>query len=495
MSESRIAIPGVALRPLIRIPYHLRRAPLYVGTMLASCALGVAIAGQDALSALQLVVGLPIMVALWRYRYALLLCWLLIGTLIPENVPLLSGHHFDTALTIPTLLLLPVIPIKDTFKRMPALALLMAYVLWQLLGINISPLDHVTFLQWFASRLCFVVLTMLTINELSTLQRLSRFIDIVLVTPLWVALYGIYGYLTHQNVISEATEARITSVFVVPPTLALFLSIAAPLALYRIFTAQKAGRLVASLVFCVLLLAIALTFTRGAMLAIALYPLIAIPLLPSRAMKMRAIGGTLGLVALISALAAVGGIPIFSRFFISSDLATLNGRTYLWKIVLEHFDPAQLLGNGQAAAESLLGHMPNNSGGPGTAASKMLEAHNIFVQDLYNYGIIGLTLLILMFVALAVGMIAAMRKATGDRRVLLAMSFLTLVTVVLQCFEGADLFSQTFGIYFFVIVALPFATGWSESGAPAKQVGVPSDRVLPKGAVAGFPAREGQWSR
>jgi O-antigen ligase len=211
-------------------------------------------------------------------------------------------------------------------------------------------------------------------------------------------------------------------------------------------------------------------------------------------MKRSAIGGMLGLGGLTALLATVGKVPILARFS-SPDLATFNGRTYLWNILLEHFDPTQLLGHGPGAAQTLLGHLPNNSGGPGTSASKVLEAHNLYLQTLYDNGLIGLTLLILTFVALTVGLSVGMRKAAGEHRILFVMAFLTLVSALIQNFNVSDLLAQYVAVYFFMIVALPFARHWSGSGEPTTPMGASPGRAAPPHAAVGSPAREGSAAR
>jgi hypothetical protein len=133
----------------------------------------------------------------------------------------------------------------------------------------------------------------------------------------------------------------------------------------------------------------------------------------------------------------------------------------------------------------LFSHGAINTGAIGNSG---LEAHNLFLATLYDYGIIGLTLLILMFVALAVGLIAGMRKASGDHHTLFVVAFLTLFNVFVQSFEQTDLFFQTIGVYFFVVMALPFAHCWSESGAPATPPGASPGRAALRRDWAGRPA-------
>jgi len=85
-------------------------------------------------------------------------------------------------------------PIKQTFQRMPALFILLLYLLWVLFGIRISPLGTGSFLtQWMLMLDC-VAISVLTINVLTTRQHLLRLIDAILIPATFVSLYGIYGY-------------------------------------------------------------------------------------------------------------------------------------------------------------------------------------------------------------------------------------------------------------------------------------------------------------
>jgi O-antigen ligase len=369
---------------------------------------------------------------------------------------------------------------------MPALTLFLAFLLWILLGIGVSPLDHGSFLKQWTLFVDYVAVAVLTINVLSTRQRMSRFIDILLVVPLVMALYGIYGYLTHHNVIVSGTgPARITSFFQVAPALALFLSNVIPLALYRVFTTRKAGRVIAFVTLCALLAALGLTFSRGAIIGVILSLVIAVLLLPSRRVKLAA----LGLASLAALVVIVANVPLFARFF-SIDLATVNGRTYLWQAVLANFDPGQLLGNGLGASNALLAGLAS-SGNAQIAGAVASSPSNLYVGTLYDHGIIGLVLLLVTFVALAVGLIRGMRRATGEHRVLFVMALVTLVSVIVQSFEQNDILAQSIGVDFWIVVALPFALHWSRSGALSETVDESRERATSPRASAEIPARGG----
>ena len=177
--------------------------------------------------------------------------------------------------------------------------------------------------------------------------------------------------------------------------------------------------------------------------------------LPSRKMKISLLCSSLVLAAGVVLLATIGNISIFSRFF-NQDLATLNGRTYLWQALLDRFDPTQLLGHGLGAAQFLLKNL--QVGFNGVIAT---SPSNLFLGALYDHGIIGLTLLTLMFIVLGAGLIARMRKTTGEQRVLFTMALAVFVNVILQSFDANDFWAQSIGIYFWIVMALPFALCWS----------------------------------
>jgi hypothetical protein len=94
------------------------------------------------------------------------------------------------------------------------------------------------------------------------------------------------------------------------------------------------------------------------------------------------------------------------------------------------------------------------------------SSSNLFVAALYDEGIIGTTLLTLMFIGLGVSLLAGLRKAAGDRRVLFVMALVVLVNTVVQSLDQNDFWDQSIGIYFWIVMALPFALCWSETQRP-----------------------------
>jgi O-antigen ligase len=171
------------------------------------------------------------------------------------------------------------------------------------------------------------------------------------------------------------------------------------------------------------------------------------------------LGAMIGIAGLIVLAATIGNIPIFSRF-LNSDVTTLNGRTYLWTAVIDHFDPTQLLGKGMQASDVLLTNLQVAGSGLGVIGT---ASHNIFLETLYDYGIIGFTLLMLMFISIPVKLFTKIRAASSDYRMLLGMAIAIFFNVVVQSLESNDFWNPSISIYFWIAMSIPFALCWTTS--------------------------------
>ncbi|HVB24901.1 MAG TPA: murein biosynthesis integral membrane protein MurJ [Ktedonobacteraceae bacterium] len=417
---------------------------------------------NNATYTLRISLGSGIVLLFLRYRYALLLTWVLLDVFIGSPLPFFNGNNFDTGLTVPTLLIMITLPLGQIFKRMVPLCLLFIYLLWIFASIGISNLSIGTFLTTWLLLLDYVAVCLLAITVITTHQQLMRFIDTMLLASLFVAGFGIYSYLTHQNGIIEpgTTIFRTFSVFGSAPTYGLFLSIVIPLAFYRLLTLRGFKQLLALGIVVTLLVALVFTFTRSAFITIPISIVVMALFLPSRKMKFSLLGciAALGIIALL--FASFGNVPIFDRFF-SSDITTINGRTYLWQAVLEHFDPTQLLGNGLNASTILLTNLQVGYGGLiGT------DVQNLYIAALYDHGVIGLGLLLVTLGALFINIIKGLLTTTGNRRMLFATALATFLSMFLQSFASTDLWISSVGIYFWLVMILPFVYHWSPQIPP-----------------------------
>jgi putative peptidoglycan lipid II flippase len=457
-SRSRLTVHSLRDRLVVR---------LFV--VLVVIAIGVVGVSLNAVYMLHAAFGSLIILAFLRYRYMLLIVWVLIAAFIGSGLPIVSGSNFLTGLTIPLLLLMVCMPLRSTFKRMPALAFLLLYLLWMFAGIFISANDLGSFLTLWVTYFDYLALAVLSVNVLTTRRRLMGLIDAILFASLCVALYGISGYVTKHHVVLDPTTRllRITSVFGAAPTLALFLSISIPLALYRIYTLRGYWRIGGSMVLLILLMAFGLTFTRTAFICLPISIVIMLFSFPSRKAKVGLLIGLPTIAAIALVLALMGHIAIFSRFF-NSDLLTFNGRIYLWQALLAHFDPALLQGSGLDAAHVLLVKLQIRD----ARGVVGIYPHDLFLGTLYDLGIIGVVLLSSIYIRLLTSLIARLRTTdkperstsngakANELRMLLALALGILVSVLVQSIESDDLWILGIGCYFWIIMALPFACYW-----------------------------------
>jgi murein biosynthesis integral membrane protein MurJ len=429
----------------------------YIGIMIAVFAVGIIGNLLNSSYTLRIALGSVIIVALLRYRYLLLIAWVTLDAFIGSTLPFFNGNHFDTGLTVPTLLLMLYLPVRLAFKRMSVLFFLFLYLLWVFASIGISSIGVGSFLTTWLTYLDYLAVAVLTIHEIATRRHLQRIIDIILLEAGFVSLYGLYGYFTRQNGVVDPTTSlfRIYSIFSAAPPFALFLSVVIPLAMYRVFTLSGFKRVGMTLLLLLMLVATSLTFSRGALISVPLSIVIFVLFLPSRKIKLVLLTWMAVLAGSVAILVSAGNVSIFSRFF-NQDVTTLNGRTLLWQALLSHFNPGQLLGNGLGASNILLANLQVglNGGLIATAPS------NLYLGILYDHGIIGLALLLLMFVVLFTGIVRGIRGTKGDQRLLFVVALSILVNVLIQSLEVDDFWTQSIGLYLWIIMALPFALCW-----------------------------------
>lgn len=440
------------------IPYSMQNQIMRIGIIIAIFSIGVVGIFLNYLNTLRISVASILMLVLIRYNFVLLISWILINA--PNTLPLFRGTNALIGLTAPTLILMTLLPIKQTFKLLPALSFLCFYLFWAFPGVFISPIGLGPALTAWILELDCVTVSILAINIITTRQRLLVCIDIMLLVFTCIALYGIYGYFTKQNGILDPSTSffRITSIFAAPPGLAFFLTIGILLTIYRIYTLPGFKRIVVALITLILLAAAILTFTRSAFIYIPLSFIVIALCVPSRQFKKALLGGISVLVVIMLLLIAIGNLSFLSRFT-SADISTLNGRTFLWQAILSHFNPLQLWGNGILASDALLTDLHIGINGQGVIGT---SPHTIFLGTLYDQGAIGLLLLCLVFVALAINLITGMRRASGEHRLLFSVALAVLVSVVLQSIDSNDFWDPSIDIYIWIVLVLPFALYWNK---------------------------------
>ena len=329
--------------------------------------------------------------------------------------------------------------------------------------MSMSPLTISEFFTEWTTSLDYIAVAVLVILLINTRQRMHLLIDMIMVTSVFAAFFGIYSYFTKlYGVLDTSTGYFRTSSFFgdTPPTFAMYLSIVIPLAVYRALTLKGKLRALYIAITILFLVSLALTFSRGPLIAVPVSLIIMILLIPSDRLRFGALGTALSGVALLGVVGSLFDIPLLSdtfRRFSNSDVTSLNGRTDLWQAILSHFNPIYLLGYGLHSSDQLLVNLRIGFGG----AVIDTATHNIFLEILYDHGIIGLVFLILTLLAMAAGMLSLIRKATYEHRLIIATSIAVLVSIIIQSFESNDIWNQEVGIYFMIAVSLPFVLYWT----------------------------------
>lgn len=434
------------------------RKLLLVSSMLSVLAVGIISTIHNALATLRVASGMLIVLCFLRCPYPLLLAWASISVCIGSSLAIFNGNNLDMVLIIPLLLLLTVLPWNALIRWMPGLIWSVLYLGWVLIGMGISPLDPRAFLTFWLTMVASIAVGALAIALVTTRRRLFGLIDTLLTTALLVALYGLYGFATHQRgeVDPVTLLFRITSLFTQATTCAFYLSLIFPLALYRCLYLRGAHRCVGTAVALCLLAALLLTFTRSAYAGVFLSALVMAFCVPNRRIRLALISILSVLCGLAFCLGWSGHLPLLARFF-SGDVATLNGRVYLWQALLSNFQITRWLGNGLQSSDQLLTYLRVGSFGQGVIGT---APHNLFLGTLYDHGIIGLLLLVVFFLSLAYRLLRGVRSSCGEQRMLYATALATLVSMLLQSLGSRDLWIQSAGIPFWLVIALPFACYW-----------------------------------
>ena len=299
---------------------------------------------RDALMTLRIGIGLLLLQCLLRYPFVLLLAWASLNVCLGSSLSAFNGTNLDMVLILPLLCVLTFLPWKEIIGRMPGLIWLALYLGWVLAGIGLSPLATRAFLTLWLTMLASVGVGALTIALVTTRRRLCRLVDTLLVTALLVALYSLYGFVTHQHgeLDPDTSLFRVTSLFTQATTLAFYLSSLIPLAFYRCFYTRGVVRLIGIAIMLCLLGALLLTFTRSAYVSVFVGILIVALCLPVHRVRLLVICGLPLLCGVALYLGWSGHLLLLARFF-NGDVATFNGRFIYLAGPAEQFSSDELV--------------------------------------------------------------------------------------------------------------------------------------------------------
>src|SRR5579885_3685610 len=200
------------------------RYGLVVGVTLPVLAVGVVATLHDALTTVRVSLAILLILGSLRHPYLLLLAWASVNVCIGSSLTFFNGNNLDLVLIAPLLLLFCSLPWKELVRRVPGLPWLGLYFAWVLASIDLSPLDTAAFLKFWLTTLACAAVSVLASELVTTRRRLLTLIDMLLLTALLVALYGLYGYVTHQHGEEDVQTQvfRITSLFTQATTFAFY---------------------------------------------------------------------------------------------------------------------------------------------------------------------------------------------------------------------------------------------------------------------------------
>ncbi|HYW90166.1 MAG TPA: O-antigen ligase family protein [Chloroflexota bacterium] len=237
---------------------------------------------------------------------------------------------------------------------------------------------------------------------------------------------------------------RVAGAFGWSTTLGYLLALGLPLAFALILGSAGYERVVATVCAAIMAAALALTFSRTSLVAAAAGCLVVAGL---GRLSLRTLTGLGAGAAALAALAAIGGVDVTARFLYGDsvlEFATLNGRTVAWDALFDQ--SLTLFGHGLFAARDLLDQL----------LSGAIAPHNVYLESLYDFGVVGATLLVWLHVALLVSL-GRLARTPGPLRSIALGGLGAVFASLLHGLTGSELWHFSVGAYFFLIAFLPLS--------------------------------------
>lgn len=360
------------------------------------------------------------------------------------------------------------------------------YLLWNLLSVRWTSYEYAALSQT-GKYLSYALFYFLIVSHVREPRQVQRLVGAVFGAAFLTGVYGVLQYVGLDWMNWQSGDVRVISSFGNATFFAGHLVLLLPLGINFCLGAQRHearmgwASLVGLLYFCLLA-----TYTRAAWLGLAGGLVVDAVLLYGRRRPGRgsatALAALAGVVLIVTTIVAASGPYSLSRRLVSSfqmDESNVQ-RKMAWDGAWGVFRDHPLLGTG---AGTLMHHIPEhldpefyNTG----VSLWVAHAHNEFLEQAADTGIIGLGLFVWMlaafvFLAWRVGRRASSRTA----RYVAAGSLAGLLAFMAQNMAGVSLRYPTGGLYLFVIFGLTVAAAQTHSGAPPSEPTCPPPRRLP----------------
>jgi putative peptidoglycan lipid II flippase len=481
-----VRVREAVLEPVPTLPGQAIRQVVVVVVGLATLAW---VAAHDVVQSLRAACGALLAIVFLRSPYLLLLVWAAVAAFYDVYV----GDHsvgFVLALgSLPTFALIALRDAQSIARRTPAVWTYAAFAFWLLFGALRSPLGIYQFGIDELGIMDFLAVMLLAISQLTTLPRLDRFLTILLATSTTLSAVGVLefvlrlgGHWGHGAFLIY----QVGGIFGWSNSFGFYLDLILPLCLYRLLTAPREWRPLWSGVFALHCVALALTFGRAAIIAALVMVVVTAALLAGRAgtWLIRGIGAV---VVATAALALVPGLGLLRR--LTDGVLTLNARTSAWGYLLPRINFLNPFGAGYYSSYTLL-----LQAHPGD----VIAPHSLYLQVLFDSGVVGLLLLAATFALLIHGAWRRARTSQGPARVAASVAAGGLAGAVLYLGFGNEIWDFALGTHFWFLAALPFLpaldrwqahqyagehTAWEGQSAPllAEAPGLPPSDDQPVG--------------
>jgi hypothetical protein len=236
---------------------------------------------------------------------------------------------------------------------------------------------------------------------------------------------------------------RVAGAFGWSTTLGYLLALGMPFAFALAIGATGYRRILPAVCGIVMAVGLVLTFSRTSVVA-AVVGCLLVALGVGRVPLRGLIGLGFG-TASVTAIAALTGIDLTARFLYGTsvlEFATLNGRTVAWNALAEQ--GVTLFGHGLFAARDLLDQL----------LSGAIAPHNLYLESLYDFGVVGAALLIWLHATLLWNL-ARLATLSGPERYLALGAIGAVSASLLHGLTGSELWHFSVGVYFFLIAFLP----------------------------------------
>lgn len=446
------------------------RALRNLALTIAALAVVGAVSAYNAVQGLRLSVGAVLAVIFIRSPFGLLLTWGALGAYYSVYI---FGHSLGYVLALGSLpafgLMIwyelrpgsarseyPGDTVREgrTRRRWPLATWTYAlFLLWVLLGFTLSPLSHAQFgIDWLGF-LNYGLVFILAVVELRTLRRFERFVTVLLCSATLLALLGIAEYVLRFGGFQQPGARfiyRVGGIYGWSNSYGFYLALILPLAMYRVLTASRNRRLLWGLVLGTIACALLLTFVRTALVAVFLLVIVAAFLLDRRMRKLL-LSGLAVVVVIGGMLLLIPGLGVRQRLL--QNVATLNARTFAWQVLLTHLHLTAPFGQGLFASLALLNRV---------GLDNVRAPHSVFLQVLFDHGVVGLLFLVASFVLLIGGAVHQALRSQGNARLLAALVAGGLIGATAYVSVDNTFWVYGLGTYFWLLAALPYARAFEK---------------------------------